>query len=471
MIGALLAVLVPLSADRRARAGVRAGGEGAALEAEGAGGIDRWTGHRSLRLIGAAGLVGAGVLAYCLHAVQGSGAFLYEGGFLIVGLSTASLITLVVRRPDHALSRALSWRPLRYAGRISYGLYLYHWPLFLVLDEGRTGLSGVSLLLLRVAVTFAAADLSYRFIERPIRSRRALRVDPGDNRRRVLVPVGVAGATVALVVLLLVATATPGTPALLPTTGRPPAHFVGPGGADAGHPEHALLLGDSMALTLGEGLGRDAKAWGMTVANQGAVGCDLDPTTTVNVMGSVTIAAQGCPHWRQAWASLVARTNPDVVVVLLGRWETIDRLYDGRWTSVGSPAFDRHLRAELGQLIDIVSAHGAKVAFLTLPFIAQTTEQPDGSPWDMNLPSRTDAYNADVRAAVAAHPHQAVVLDLNQMLDPAGRYTSDVDGVRVRSYDDEHISLAGGELLRGELLPSLVQLGAAHYEARVDHAS
>jgi hypothetical protein len=189
------------------------------------------------------------------------------------------------------------------------------------------------------------------------------------------------------------------------------------------------------------------------------------------VMGSVTIAAQGCPHWRQAWASLVARTNPDVVVVLLGRWETIDRLYDGRWTSVGSPAFDRHLRAELGQLIDIVSAHGAKVAFLTLPFIAQTTEQPDGSPWDMNLPSRTDAYNADVRAAVAAHPHQAVVLDLNQMLDPAGRYTSDVDGVRVRSYDDEHISLAGGELLRGELLPSLVQLGAAHYEARVDHAS
>ena len=60
------------------------------------------------------------------------------------------------------------------------------------------------------------------------------------------------------------------------------------------------------------------------------------------------------------------------------------------------------------------------MAFLTLPYIAQTTAQPNGSPWDMNLPARTDAYNADVRPAVARHPGQASVVDLNKMLDPQG---------------------------------------------------
>jgi hypothetical protein len=182
-------------------------------------------------------------------------------------------------------------------------------------------------------------------------------------------------------------------------------------------------------------------------------------------MGTVSPAASGCAHWQTDWASLVARTDPDVVVVLLGRWECLDRLYQGRWTHAGERAFDRHLLAELGQVIDIGASHGARVVMLTLPYIAQTTEQPDGSPWPMNLPSRTMAYNALVRRAVALHPGRAQVLDLNAMLDPGGRYTSYVGGVRVRSLDDEHISPAGGELLRGVLLPPLVAAGAGHFEA------
>ncbi len=213
------------------------------------------------------------------------------------------------------------------------------------------------------------------------------------------------------------------------------------------------MLGDSLALTLGIGLGEQARAWGITLSNKSKIGCDLDPGTTVNVMGTVSPAAGGCPDWRASWSGLVDRERPDVVVVLLGRWECLDRIYGGRWTHVGEAAFDRHLVAELGQVIDIGSAHGAKVAMLTLPYIAQTTEQPDGSPWDMNLPSRTNAYNADVRRAVAEHPHQASVIDLNQLLDPQGHYTSYLHGVRVRSFDDEHISTAGGQLLRSALLP------------------
>ena len=74
------------------------------------------------------GLVGAAALLWALHAVRGDGALLYEGGFLVVALCTAAVIASTVELPRAALTRALCFRPLRYTGRISYGLYLYHSP-------------------------------------------------------------------------------------------------------------------------------------------------------------------------------------------------------------------------------------------------------------------------------------------------------------------------------------------------------
>ncbi len=467
MIGAALALLVPMTERRSPRSGPGRTGLEPARPAPGA------EAHAGAgRLLRTAGLVGAGVLAICLHSVQGNGAFLYEGGFLLVALATAAVVVVAVRLPRDPLSTALSWGPLRYTGRISYGLYLYHWPLFLLLDQTRTGLHGSALLALRFGVTFVAADLSARFVELPIRRGTLLAghssSDPIRPWRRVMVSVALPSLTLVLIVAVLAVTITPGTraSASLSASRQAARRYAPPGGVDAAHPERALLIGDSMALTLGNGLGHGAAAWGITVNNRGVVGCDLDPQTIVNVMGTVSQAAQGCPQWRTTWASLVAQTNPDVVVVLLGRWESLDRLYDGRWTHVGEPAFDSHLQNELGQVIDIASSRGARVAFLTLPYIAQTTDQPNGSPWDMDLPARTDAYNADVRAAVARHPGQASVVDLNKMLDPQGHYVSSLGGVRVRDFDDEHISEAGGQWLQGALLPALVQLGLGHYEER-----
>jgi len=444
MIGAVAAILVPMSQERPLSG-------------------------RSSHVMGILGIAGAGVVAYCLHAVQGAGAFLYEGGFLLVGLSTAAVVVVTVGRPRDVLSRALSWRPLRYTGRISYGLYLYHWPIFLLLTYSRTGLSHLPLLLTRFAVTFVVADLSYRFIETPIRTGK-----PFAFARRLparpLITVAAAGIPIATVMAVLAATVTPGSSASasLPASYQAPVGYQGPAGADAAHPERALLLGDSMAETLGAGLSVGSLGWGVSLTNHGELGCDLDPQTTVNVMGVVGPAALGCPQWRTEWARLVAQSDPDVVVVLLGRWESLDRVYDGRWTHVGEAAFDQHLQDELSQIITIGSSSGARVVFLTLPYIAETTVQPNGSPWDMNLPSRTDAFNADVRAAVDAHPGQSSVIDLNKILDPRGHYVSTIDGFRVRDTDEEHLSRLGGEWLRPLLLPQLAALGGAHYQARID---
>jgi len=57
------------------------------------------------------------------------------------------------------------------------------------------------------------------------------------------------------------------------------------------------------------------------------------------------------------------------------------------------------------------------------------------------------------------------VIDLNRLLDPGGHYTSTLDSIVVRTPDDEHLTPAGGELLRPEVLPQLVDMGRQH-EAR-----
>ena len=65
-------------------------------------------------------------------------------------------------------SGALAWRPLTALGVISYGVYLYHWPIYLWLSPERTGLPAAPLLLLRVTLTITLATASFLFLEQPI---------------------------------------------------------------------------------------------------------------------------------------------------------------------------------------------------------------------------------------------------------------------------------------------------------------
>ena len=70
------------------------------------------------------------------------------------------------------LRRALARRELVWVGRISYGLYLFHWPIFVVLDAERVGVSGPMLFAIRLVVTLVITVASYELVEQPIRSGR-----------------------------------------------------------------------------------------------------------------------------------------------------------------------------------------------------------------------------------------------------------------------------------------------------------
>ena len=121
-----------------------------------------------LTLAGSVALIGILAAMSLLHEWDG---FLYRGGYLGVAILTG-LAVVVATTEENAMVRSLSWRPLRWLGRRSYGIYLWHWPLLLL--PAPAALSGAELsepfdTLLRLGLLVALAEFSFRLVEVPLR--------------------------------------------------------------------------------------------------------------------------------------------------------------------------------------------------------------------------------------------------------------------------------------------------------------
>jgi len=115
----------------------------------------------------AAALAGVVALALLLHFASPEAAWMYRGGFTLAALASAAILAELRISPAGWLAGALSLAPLVAIGRISYGLYLWHWPVDLVLAPQWTGLPPALLSLARLAATLSAATLSWLLVERP----------------------------------------------------------------------------------------------------------------------------------------------------------------------------------------------------------------------------------------------------------------------------------------------------------------
>jgi hypothetical protein len=84
------------------------------------------------------------------------------------------------------------------------------------------------------------------------------------------------------------------------------------------------------------------------------------------------------------------------VLLLVGRWETMDRLHDGQWTHIGDPSFDAYLSGQLQQAFTVLGATGARLVVATEPY-NRRGEQPDGSLYPEDQPDRVTRWNALLR--------------------------------------------------------------------------
>ena len=125
-----------------------------------------WSSPASIDLLGIVGLVGlAGMVAF----TNGYTAFQYRGGTLLCSVLTLMVIAACVQ-PQGLVARALAAEPLVWIGKRSYSIYLWHYPLLLLMNPvANINDTPWWHYILQVLLVVAVAECSYRFVEEPFR--------------------------------------------------------------------------------------------------------------------------------------------------------------------------------------------------------------------------------------------------------------------------------------------------------------
>ena len=386
----------------------------------------------------------AGVLAVLVLATDTSG-WLYRGGFLLFSVCVAVLLDGLRRAPSSLFSRALAWRPLVLVGVVSYGLYLWHWPVFLLLTPDRTQLAGPLLLALRFLVTGLIAAVSYRVIERPIRSGvLARRFAPATVRAIALASVG------SVVVALLVGTAGAAPPPPIQSTGTFETRVVAP---TIGQ-QSVLVVGDSPGRFLSWYLPRDVLS-SYALSESTSIGCGLLPQTVV-VGDTRTPTQSQCDDWPVEWQRAADEAKPNVVVLSTGFWELFDKEVDGSILRVGTPEWRASLLARLEEVRSVTTRGAVPLLVLNVPCFGQQDFVFQGLQLQnvVNDANRQQQVNAVLGEFSSRHPNDVTVLDDRSLLCPAGTYQPLVDGIDVRP-DGVHAGGPGGRLVGEWLKPRL----------------
>ena len=310
------------------------------------------------------------------------------------------------RRTELASSRAPSRsRPLTYVGTISYGLYLWHWPVDCVVTAQRLHLHGAPLVAIQFGITFAIAIASFHFYERPIRANGV-----PFGRPAIVVPAAVALA------LVLVVRSTHARKAIerpLPPLVMPVAEAV----ADAGPPFTIMVLGDSTANSLGWAL-RGVREPGVAVELRGKDSC----TMLWDTCGGET------------WQSLTKEVHPDVTLVYVGGAFLHGLSADGRWRQACYKKWDAQFEKTLATRLVGLSNEATRAFVVTVPYPVGPY---DSAPWR----EKVDCINASVRRAAATVP-DVRVLELGERFCPKGKCEYEHDGFTVRP-DGVHYDIDG----------------------------
>jgi peptidoglycan/LPS O-acetylase OafA/YrhL len=403
----------------------------------------------------AAVLALAGVVSAWL-LLDGRTSFLYHGGFLGFAVLCAIVIAALSHPDPGPLGRALSWRPLAWVGLISYGLYLFHWPVYLWLTPQSTGLGdGLGLVGVRLALTFALAIASFYALEQPVRQRRI-----SLPMLRAATPV----CGIALVVLLVAVTSgartTSETLGTVRDRARPPTVAQSTSQSTSQLTTRVMVLGDSISLSVGTGLSGVAVPPRPVVWNRGLGGCGLIRAGTQHTATWVSPTQPECLDYPTQWRASVEQFRPEVVVLVASAWDLFDRNVGGARVRFGTRAWDTLYRAELEGAIRVLTNRGARLELLTAPCI------------DVTSPFLQPAYSIAFRDARVAHLNRLVVsiarqhgdtvraVDFNRFVCPHGTFAQTAHGVDDLRGDGIHLSPAGQALVGEWLHRRVERIGA-----------
>ncbi|MHB1138501.1 MAG: DUF459 domain-containing protein [Microthrixaceae bacterium] len=413
-------------------------------------------------LTAAAALAAVGLTALSL-AVSPEIRWTYTGGLLAAALC-AVILVLTAMRPG-PLTTAMSWSPLQWLGVRSYALYLWSWPVQVLLEERTPSLGRPAVAAVTVAASLLLSELSLRFVEDPLRRGRswARRLAPRraawmGGLALVAVAMVVAGNSTELTVSETVAKEFERLPdptvTVAPTTTCPPppptvpapiwsdqadtferatveqaADPTAPGGTvECGQTvTKVLFVGDSTGRGAANGLRRLAPA-DLEVWDRTDLGCGL------------VAVSETCPDWRTSWSEAITQIAPDVVVLYL---RTSDDLVEGDEPPFLSQEATDLRRSEMSAATELLASNGARVIWM-LPAVPLERGafycggKGTGTPCDHDWVAR---WRGDVAEVAAGYG--AATIDAQSWIDarPDTRETDRPDGLHFSGPAlDQHAS-------------------------------
>lgn len=447
LVGAFVACLSELAAGRSVPSGAAsrsaANGAGAATVAGKSAGVVR----TFVAVLSLAALIS------CWFWLAGTDPQLWRGGLATCGILAGVLIGIAGSPRAGRLGSMLSVRPLAWFGTVSYGLYLWHWPVRVVLDESRVGLRGPGLFAVRFVISVALATVSFYAIEQPVR--RGVGLWRRRSARRPNMPMAraggrpgvrpartglmVAGTSAVIAVALVAATRPPqvtmsSAQVLEQAQSRQVARSDAASKATAttapplvsqGEPLRVLVFGDSVGDNIGQGMRSLAKERGFAATSLARVGCPLALVPGRNLdAGQWVSDPPECSKILDRFDQALAEVRPNLAIVSFGSAADFGReLPSGLVVDACTPEYDQWRTETWETLFRHMMRSGVAVAATTVSYIRRYGVD---ARWD----SKTDCLNRSLRDA--AESTGARVVDLGQWTCPSKTCIRSLGGVAVR---------------------------------------
>ena len=358
-------------------------------------------------------------------------AYVYQWLLPIMGLVATGLVMIVVHPAAIGMRSLLSWAPLVAIGKRSYGLYLWHWPIFVFAgaihgDVGR--------FVGAMVMTALVSEISYRYVETPVRTGQFMQWWRSSEERSRGWFLGIAAAvalavTVAYVQFVPADVAVGGeqetfvapsttAPVAVPRTDHGGRRWGGIPTTSRLRPRSRPRLRRPRRCGSRSWVIRRPTRWRSTspgdsgetidVDNGAITGCSIYDRGSIRTEHPTMRNNFGmCEGWAQEWADAARRGEAEVSLVVIGAWDVFDLdIGDGTVLTFASPEWDAYFTSQLQTGIDALVSTGSQVALLEVPCMRPQDVEGAGVP---ALPERGDDgrvahLNDLLRQVAAANP-------------------------------------------------------------------
>ena len=317
-----------------------------------------------------------GVLMATVHVAD---AQLYQGGLAVTTIASAVIIAVVMRPNGLFVKKFFSQELFVEIGRRSYGLYLWHWPIFVVAHARDSG----NRLAVALALTVIINEFVYQYVEIPTRQG-ALgnwwRNRPQLSAMHRRVPVFITAVVVASLSItgvkvvgieardLAIDTSSANVIFSVPTTVASASSLPAASTTSttiAKLPRKLVIVGDSQAhaLAINKPSGMEKT---FVVADGSIDGCGIyDRGVGVGgTNGNFRRNFANCVGFEKSWAKSATKVKADVALVVIGAWEVLDLKINGFTFALNTSPADTIFRTQMKRGIDALRATGATVALL-----------------------------------------------------------------------------------------------------------